>query len=316
MLLDPDVIADRRRLKRRLTFWRVGALVALVLVGLLIFGQEGGSISGSDYIARIPVDGVLADDPALQELIEKAAKDDRARAIILAIDSPGGTTTGAEAFYETVRDASARKPVVAVLGTLAASGGYIAAISADHIVARGNTITGSIGVLFQWTQFSGLMEKVGVDMRSIKSSPLKAEPSGFDEPPAEALAATQTMINASYDWFVGLVAERRKMSLADARKIGDGRVYTGWQAVKNGLVDEIGGQKQAVAWLEKSRGLQPDLPVRDQKLPAPRLSFRDLLTGSIADIGIEAMASLAGKTLAPERVTLDGLTSVWHPETR
>lgn len=176
MPLDPDVIADRRRLKRRLTFWRVGALVALVLAGVLVFGEEGGSIGGGDYIARIPVDGVLADDPDLQKLIEQAAKDDKAQAIILAIDSPGGTTTGAEAFYETVRDAAAKKPVVAVLGTLAASGGYIAAISADHIVARGNTITGSIGVLFQWTQLTGLMEKVGVDMRSVKSSPSRPNP--------------------------------------------------------------------------------------------------------------------------------------------
>lgn len=315
MPLDADMIADRRRLKRRVSFWRTGALAVLVLAAVLIYGGRGNIVE-RQHIARISVTGVMTDDPDMQEMIRTAAEDDSARAIILSIDSPGGTTTGAEAFYESVRDAAQKKPVVAVLGTVAASGAYIAAISADHIVARGNTITGSIGVIFQWTQLTGLLEKVGVDMRSIKSSPLKAEPSGFDEPPAQAIAATQSMIDASYDWFVGLVAERRKMSLAEAKKVGDGRVYTGWQAIKNGLVDEIGGEKQAITWLEKTKGLPEDLPVRDQAGPVEDFHLSDLVSRSLADISLGAIASLAGKTLAPERVTLDGLASVWHPEAR
>ena len=122
MSLDADTLADRRRLKRRLFLWRAGAIVA-VLAALIVLVAEDGSLLPGAQIARVSVTGIIVDDRAQQEMLEKIAKDDHVKAVILSIDSPGGTTTGAEALFASVRQVAEEKPVVAVLGTVAASGG-------------------------------------------------------------------------------------------------------------------------------------------------------------------------------------------------
>lgn len=313
MPIDADALADRRHLKRRLNLWRYAAVGALG-VALFALSFQGKSPFQSAQIARVEINGIITEDRALQELLEDLREDKAVKAVILAIDSPGGTTTGAEALYVSVRELAADKPVVAVLGTVAASGGYIAALSADHVVARGNTLTGSIGVLFQWTQLSGLMEKLGLESRSVKSAPLKAEPNPYSKPSPEALAATRDLVTSSYDWFLGLVAERRKLDPKAAQKLGDGRVFTGFQAVENGLVDEIGGEAQAIAWLEKTRKLAPDLPVNtwEPKRPADELGLLGVRAFGEGVAG--GFAALAGKTLQTKTLTLDGLTSVWQAD--
>lgn len=312
---DADALTDRRRLKRRLFFWRFGAVVAAVVALIALFSAEGFRFHRAQ-IARVEIAGIITDDRDMQDLLGKLADDPAIKAVILSIDSPGGTTTGAEALYASVRKLAAKKPVVAVLGTLAASGGYIAAISADHIVARGNTLTGSIGVLFEWAQVAGLMDKIGVEMREVKSAPLKAEPNPFHKTSPEAVAAMQDLISSSYDWFLGLVAERRKLDPATAKKLGDGRVYTGWQAVKNGLVDEVGGEDEAVQWLAKARNVNPRLPVETWEPARPDDGLSPFGTHAAAGVLAETVEVLAGKTLQTKRLTLDGLVSVWHADQR
>lgn len=314
MSFDADALADRRRLKRRLIFWRSGAVVA-VAIALIALAAKSSSFHRAQ-IARVEVNGLITDDREMQELLQDLRDDPAIKAVILSIDSPGGTTTGSEALYESVRKISEKKPVVAVLGTVAASGGYIAALSADHVVARGNTLTGSIGVLFQWAQLSGLMEKIGIDVQSVKSAPLKAEPDPFHKPSPEALAVTRDLIASSYDWFLGLVAERRGLDPAVARKLGDGRVYTGFQAVKNGLVDEIGGEEQALAWLSKEHKLSPALPVETWEPRRPEDGFGLFGAKAMGEAFASGIAALAGKTLQTKTLTLDGLTSVWQAEPR
>jgi protease-4 len=311
--IDADALADRRHLKRRLTMWRFGAIGALGLA-LLALVLNNGSAFHSAQIARVEINGIITDDHDMQDLLGKLRDDDAIKGVILSINSPGGTTTGAEALYESVRQVAAKKPVVAVMGTVAASGGYIAALSADHLVARGNTLTGSIGVLFQWTQLSGLMDKLGVEMLEVKSAPLKAEPNPYHKPSATALAATRDLINSSYDWFLGLVAERRKLDPAEARKLGDGRVYTGFQAVKNGLVDEIGGEDKAVAWMSKTRGVAQGLPVKTWEPVRPAGDFSLLGARALGEGFASGLTTLAGKTLQSKTLTLDGLTSVWQAD--
>ena len=313
MPIDADALADRRHLKRRLTLWRFGAVAALG-VALFALSFQNNSPFQSAQIARVEISGIITEDRAMQELLETLREDKAVKGVILAINSPGGTTTGAEALYTSVRDLAADKPVVAVLGTVAASGGYIAALSADHVVARGNTLTGSIGVLFQWTQLSGLMEKLGLEAQSVKSAPLKAEPNPYSKPSAEALAATRELVASSYDWFLGLVVERRKLDPKLARKLGDGRVYTGFQAVENGLVDEIGGEPEAIAWLEETRKLSPDLPVKTWEPKRPGDEFGLLGARAFGEGVAGGLAGLAGKTLQTKTLTLDGLTSVWQAD--
>ncbi len=312
MSLDADTLADRRRLKRRLFLWRAGAIAA-VLAALIVLVAEDGSLLPGAQIARVSITGIIVDDRTQQDMLEKIAKDDNVKAVILSIDSPGGTTTGAEALFASVRQVAEEKPVVAVLGTVAASGGYIAAISADHIVARGNTITGSIGVLFQWTQIEELLDSIGVEMKEVKSAPLKAEPNPFHKTSPEAIRATQAMLDTSYAWFLRLVSERRGMDETRTKELGDGRVYTGWQAIENGLIDQVGGEEEALAWLESEHGIQRDLPVKDWEPVYPELGMAGFAGQALGEAALTTIEGLSGKTLQTKRLTLDGLTSLWQP---
>mgnify|MGYP003649333870 CR=1 FL=1 len=250
---------ERRRPKRRLfTFWRV---MAVLVVGLLIFNSIRMAPPRGPHVARLAVTGVIIDDPARDALIARLGADGDVRAVILRIDSPGGTTVGSEALYESLR--ALNKPVVAVMGEAAASGGYIAALAADHLVARGNTLTGSIGVIAQYPQISGLMDKLGVEMRIVRSAPLKAAPSPFAPATEAALAVQRDLIADSYAWFRGLVEDRRGLSGPALDAVSDGRVFTGRLALAAGLIDAIGGEEAAVDWLETTAAIGPGLPVRD-----------------------------------------------------
>ncbi len=301
MSLDADGLLDRRRLKRRIAFWRTLAIIASVAVVAVVVDRFGG-IGDRDRVARLNVIGVIVEDRDRDEALAEVAKDDRAKALIVRIDSPGGTTAGGEALYDALRQVAEEKPVVAVLGTLGASGGYMAAVAADHIIARETTITGSIGVLLQTAEITGLLEKLGISAEAIKSSPLKAAPSPFEELTEEARAATQAVVDATHQWFVGLVAERRDLALEVAASLADGRVYTGRQALENDLIDALGGEREAREWLEEVHEISSDLPVVDLEFDDEREVIKDLFS------------ILAGKTFLSERLILDGLVSVWHPE--
>ena len=317
--MDLDSVLDRRRLRRRASFWRFAAfvLLALGLIGLL-YATTGLGVDGPglrSQVARIDVDGFIDTRPEAVEQIRNAAKADNVRAIMLRINSPGGAATGGEALYRAVREAGEAKPVVAVIDGLGTSAAYMAAVAADHIVARESAITGSIGVLFQFAHFGELLEKIGAEYTEIRSRPLKGEPSLFREPSAEAVAMLEAVVDDTHRWFVGLVAERRGFQPAEARDIADGRVYTGRQALELELVDALGSEEQARAWLAEERGISTDLPAVDWKR-------RDLPFGSFGSSALAGLARLLGLAPAeldalggifPKRLTVDGLLSVWHP---
>jgi len=206
--------------------------------------------------------------------------------------------------------------VVAVLETVAASGGYIAALAADRIVARGNTITGSIGVIFQWAEVNQALAALGIKVDEIKSSPLKATPSMFAETSPEARAVTEAMVRDGYDWFVGLVAERRPFDISTARSLSDGRVYTGRQAIAARLIDEIGGENVARTWLETEKKLDAGLKivdwtedgVTDLNFVSKVLNIAAGLVGLTPnDRAVLGISNLSG------RRSLDGMLSLWHP---
>lgn len=261
--LDPDAVIERRRLRRRLGFWRIVAIAAVLgTVGAAVWR----AVPTGPYVARFDVTGAIFDDPERDATLRELARDEDVRAVMLRINSPGGSVAGSEALHEALRAVAEAKPLVAVLGEVAASGGYIAAIAADHIVARGGTVTGSIGVIAEFPNVEGLLDTLGVDVARVASAPLKAEPSPFREPSAAALAAQRSLIEDSYDWFLSLVAARRGLAPEDARRLGDGRVYTGRQAAAEGLIDAVGGESVARDWLETARGVPPSLPLRDVEI--------------------------------------------------
>lgn len=308
MSLEADTIVHSRRLRRRLIFWRslaVIALVAIVVAGVQRFtAGDIGRLGHASYVARISVAGVIVEDRDVLERIEDLASDSRAKAILVDIDSPGGTVVGGEALFEALREASAEKPVVAVMGTTAASAAYMVAIGADRIFAHSGTVTGSIGVLLQTAQVTDLLQSIGVEPITIKSSPLKAVPSPMEDLTPAGREAAQEVVDAMYRMFVDMVGERRGLSGDRLTSVSDGRIFTGRQAVDLGLIDSVGGEKAARKWLAEEKGVDADLPVLDMD-PEEEFTF----LGS-------ATSLLLGKSLSSERLILDGLISLWHADLR
>jgi protease IV len=318
MALEADILVDRRRLRRKLIIWRVFAIIAAMLaifgLGLGIAGRDG--VPGGDEIARISVKGVITSNDALLRVFEDAGKADRVKAVIVAIDSPGGTVTGSEALYDAVRDLSAKKPTVAVIDSVGASGGYITAIAADRIYARSSAIVGSIGVIAQFPNLTRLLTNIGVDVEAVRSSPLKATPSGFEPTTAEARAALEVIIRDNFDWFRDIVKERRGYSEAAVAAVADGRVFTGRQAVPLKLIDDTGDEKDAIAWLESNKGVAKALPVRDWRPKAQdgAFSLLGVLAAGAERLGAPNLAQLLSEGVAFEtQAKLDGILFLWRP---
>jgi protease-4 len=320
MSLDADAIVDRRRMRRKLTFWRVVALLVVVLAvasAAVMLAPKTGLAPGGAVIARIKIQGLIRGNQTRVEALERLGKSN-ARAVIVHLDSPGGTTAGSEQLYDALRALQSRKPMVVVIDGLAASGAYIAALSAEHIVAHDTSLVGSIGVLFQYPNFTEVLKTIGIKVESIKSSPLKAAPSGFEPTSPEARAAIEAIVLDSYGWFKDLVKTRRQLDDAQLAKVADGRVFTGRQGLPLKLVDELGNEKTALAWLTKVKKVPANTPVRDYALE-PRfseLSFLHVAAWGAQAVGLSAFAQRIeawGGVQAVERLNLDGLLALWHP---
>jgi protease IV len=308
---DIERIFDRERIRKSRKRWRIfGILALLALIGSLVWQFRGEAPRG-DHIARLRIDGMITGDEPTLDLVRRIAEAKNVKGLIIRIDSPGGTTSGSEALYEEIRKVAKDKPVAAVMDTVAASGGYITAIAADHIVARGNTITGSIGVIFTFPEVSKLLDTLGVKFEEIKSGDLKAEPTPYKPISEKARQVSTLMVQDAFDWFIGLVAERRKMTETRARFLADGRVYTGRQALKEGLIDKIGGEEEAIAWLETEKKLAKDLDVVDW---ANRPSLDPTGLGFAAGDQILSILGLKPLKTVADRAKLDGLLVLWHPQ--
>ncbi len=297
--MDTEALLDRYRLKRRLAIWRTVAILAVV--GFAVAMVAPFADAPGEHIARLSVDGIIVEDARREAALSRLVEDDEALALIVRINSPGGTTTGSEALFRNLRRVAEEKPVVAVIGTMGASGGYIAAVAADYIIARETSLTGSIGVILETAEFSRLLEKIGITAEAVTSGPQKGQPSPIAPMTEETRAAVSAVVGDAFDWFKGLVSERRKLSEEEILLVSDGRVFTGRQALGHKLIDRIGGEREAIGWLERDREIPEDLPIVE-------LEYHELPPL------IERVATrLAGKVLSFEPLMLDGLRSVWHP---
>ena len=316
--LTSDQIIDRRRLQRRVSRWRAFGFFAVALaiigVGWRVTGARGGPGSLVPHVARLQIGGLITGDRETIKLIDDVAKSN-ASGVIVLIDSPGGTTVGSERLYDALRRLSAKKPTVSVVGSLAASGAYIAAIGTDHIIAQGNSLVGSIGVLFQFPNVSGALEKIGVKVETIKSTPLKASPNGFEPTTPEAKAAIDALVVDSYAWFKNLVKSRRGLDDNGLAAVDDGRVFTARQGIGLHLVDALGEERDGLKYLQEKRGVSRNLPVLDWK-PNSGLS-RFKLFSTAADLaslfGFDTLAQMVDVTgRLVEARSLDGLISLWQ----
>jgi len=299
-----DQIIDRRRLKRSLTLWRVVGIVAVVGVIVALAARFDVLPNGKSdpYVALLDVNGLILEDLERNEVLEQLIDDDKAKALIIRIDSPGGTFVGGESLYFAIRALAKGKPVVAVIGNLGTSAAYMAAIASQRIFVSSGSITGSIGVIMQSVDMTGMLEKIGINPVVVKSSPMKAQPNPLESFDPQSRVMIEGVIMDLQNIFIDMVAERRNMPLEDTRILSDGRILTGRQAIAAGLVDEIGGKKEALAWLVESAEISIDLPIINVT-PVDEV-----------DRWSKVFSIFMGKTLFSERLSLDGALSLWHSQ--
>lgn len=256
-----------------LGFLIVGVIALAVIVGLSGGGSSGSASSsqweesyvtgeGEAEIAVLPVAGAITDSAsggafsasgatpgALRSQLQQAEDDPNVEAVILEVNSPGGGVVPSDEMYRLVRDFKDEtdKPVVASMGSTAASGGYYISAAADTIVANPSTTTGSIGVIFNYTNFSEALDKIGVDPEPLTTGEFKDLASPSDELSQQERDILNSQIEQSYDQFVSAIVAGRDLTEERVRELGDGRTYTGQQAAENGLVDELGGLEAAAS---------------------------------------------------------------------
>ncbi len=303
MSLETDLLIDRRRLKRRLLYWRGFSVLAVLACALLLVGRSGGI--GQAHVARLSIAGIISDDRKMTEAVEALATDSSVKALLVYVNSPGGGVAGGESMHGAISKVAAVKPVVTVMGATAASAGYMVAVPAARIFARESTLTGSIGVLLETGEISGLLGKIGVTADAITSGPLKDQPSFTKPMSAEGREVLHGLVMDMYDQFVAMVASGRHMEPDRVRALADGRAYTGRQALKLGLIDAIGGESEARAWLAAEKAVPESLPAEDVK------------PGGLAARAFgNALSPLFDgllKTVLFQGVSLDGAWAVWQP---
>ncbi len=306
MALSADNLLERMQLKSQVSRWRMVAIVVAALLLLLVLMPNDDSSSpltlGGKFIARVEVNDIILEGRERDTKLREIAKNDNAVAVIVHINSPGGSIVGGETLYYAMQSLAKEKPVVVVMGGLAASGGYMAALPAHHILAHEGTLTGSIGVILQTAEFTELADKLGVKLLTFKSGDLKATPSPFEKVSPAARSAIESSIQSGFDMFVRMVAESREMNENQVRKIADGRVYTGAQALENGLVDAIGSEQDALLWLQEVHQIGTSLSIRDISLKPEKSKFDEFYT-----------SIWGGNSMAQVINGMQGLMVLWKP---
>ena len=305
--------AEIKWYRRKLFLWRIFSFVLAISLVYIFFSNPKTNISSKPHIANYNISGLLVNADQILEDLEYLDFDDNVKAIIITVDSPGGTTVSAEEIFLKIRSISLNKPIVVVMKNIATSGAYLFSIGADRIFARENTITGSVGVLLQWARIDQGLEKLGIEMKEVKSGKLKAEPDLFGESDEEALVLTQKIVDETYAWFLNLVTERRRIGDYTISLISDGRIFTGRQALDLNLIDEIGGSREAKLWLIENREINTDLEILayDQN---KNTNFIELSVAKIMDYF--NINSSYGDSLKNNLslISINGLLSIWqHP---
>jgi len=306
MALDADTLLDRMQLKQQLLRWRSIAIILLTLLALLLVHRnfKFTEMSEPDYIARIDIEGVITTDRPRDKLLNEIYENDNIQALLVYLDTPGGTAIGGEELYLELKRIREKKPVVILMRTVAASAGYMTAMGGSYVFAREGTLTGSVGVIMQTLEFSDLAKSIGVEPIIVKSGELKAEPNPLTKLDPDERAFLQQVVTSFYGFFIDIVKSERDFTSAQMAKIEDGRVFTGRQALEMGMIDALGGEREALAWLEETHEIAADSEVKTLKPKRPK----DNLFERLNNAATKAMDKAENSML-----TLDGLLMIWQP---
>ena len=292
MSIEAEVFEQAKKRARRKGFLFALLLVFLVFLTLIIINSFLELERRGPHIARIKIDGPISEEVNFNRLIYDLGENPNVKALIVHINSPGGSVVGAESIFVALSQLSKEKPSVSVLGETATSGGYLIAVATDQIVSRSNTLTGSIGVILQYPNLSKLLKNIGIDINTLRSSDLKASVNLFEKPTPKAIEEHKQLIDETFLWFKDLVAKKRKLSDINLEKVSNGGVFTGRKAKKLGLVDLIGGEKDAVKYLEEKKDIS-GLPLVDWIHSKETSSVFDLIfrEGDISSLGNKLLSN-------------------------
>ena len=270
MSLDWQILEENKKKWYRKGIWR-GILISIILViTISLFLNFNHLSSNFSHIARISINGVIFDNSETIEIIDNLAKNDNVKSVIIRINSPGGSVVGSESLYVAINSLSQKKPVISLMGEIATSGGYIVALASNYILARKNTLTGSIGVIVENQNFSELSEKIGVSIDTTKSGKIKGGQNPLSPSDPLVKINNQKLVNYSFDWFISIIKKNRDINQSVIELVSDGRTLTGGMAMDLGLIDGIGSEKEALKYLEKKYPDFKGLPIIDIETPSQK----------------------------------------------
>ena len=281
MSLDWQILEENRKKWYRKGIWR-GILISIILaITISLFLNFNNISSNFSHIARISINGVIFDNSETIEIIDNLAKNDNVKSVIVRINSPGGSVVGSESLYVAINSLSQKKPVISLMGEIATSGGYIVALASNYILARKNTLTGSIGVIVENQNFSELSEKIGVSIDTTKSGKIKGGQNPLSPSDPLVKINNQKLVNYSFDWFISIIKKNRDINQSVIELVSDGRTLTGGMAMDLGLIDGIGSEKEALKYLEKKYPDFKGLPIIDIETPSQK-SFLNAIINRIS----------------------------------
>jgi protease IV len=282
--------------------WIIGILilcsiifVALIfVVGFLGLSTQETSLGISgNKVGLIELNGVILDSRSMVRKLERMRDSDGISAIVLRIDSPGGGVAASQEIYEAVKSVrESGKPIVISMGSVAASGGYYIACGADSIIANPGTTTGSIGVILEVPNFTGLLQKIGVEFNVIKSGTFKDTGSPYRDMNQKERGYLQNYVNDAFEQFVGVVAENRNLEKDEVLALADGRIFTGKQALENKLIDNLGDYRDTIRIAADMAGISGK--PKTYQFPQKKYTIFDILFSDLTDLRnkVEAIPSL------------------------
>lgn len=303
MEIQPDTLVAQRRWRRQARFWRIASVLIAMILVFFIFQNTSyfDKIAVNDHIIRIRINGIIFDDNLLTNKLESIPNNPKVHAVILIIDSPGGTSLGGETIYRKLRIISkSGKPVVAIIRTMGTSAGYTVALGADRIYALKTSLVGSVGAIIRTADLTELMKKIGIRSQTYRSGKIKSFPSPIERTPLEADILIQNAVNDVGDWFIKTTIDRRKLTQKNASEVASGRIFTGRQALNYNLIDEIGEEKDALRWLRQKKGVKKGLAIIEAENERTTVKLPNLFY------------SILEKNLTKGILSLDGLLSVWQ----
>jgi protease-4 len=269
----------------------IGAVVIISVAALFFLGKRDSAFEFGEKVGVVEIKGVIADPKPVILQLKRFRKDENVKAIVLRIDSPGGGVGPSQEIYAEVKKTTRVKKVVTSMGAIAASGGYYVGAAADHIIANPGTITGSIGVIMEFANAEELFKRIGVSAVIIKSGDYKDTGSPLRKMTPEERRLLEGFVGNVHQQFVTAVAEGRKMSEETVRTIADGRIFSGQQAQKLGLLDSLGNMEDAIALAAELGGIkgEPSVVYGEKK----RFSVLEFILGSKLAGALDRITSAA-----------------------